>query len=69
MDAPNTKDAAESPRPHPTSEDLEVSSYLEAATGEERESLIPDPSPEARERGESTMAREFLRTSGKRGAC
>jgi GMP synthase (glutamine-hydrolysing) len=36
MDAPHTPDKPESPRPHPTSEDLEVSSYLEAATSEER---------------------------------
>jgi GMP synthase (glutamine-hydrolysing) len=37
MDAPQTPDKPESPRPHPTSEDLEVSSYLEAATEERDE--------------------------------
>src|SRR6266545_636305 len=56
MDAPDTETASESPRPHPTSEDLEVSSYLE-------ESLTPGPSPpsdEGRERGETPPPRETI---------
>jgi GMP synthase (glutamine-hydrolysing) len=39
--------------PHPTSEDLELSSYLE-------ESLTPGPSPDARERGEDALPRETI---------
>src|SRR3989441_2220998 len=43
----------DSERSHPTSEDLELSSYLE-------ESLTPGPSPEARERGETPLPRETI---------
>jgi GMP synthase (glutamine-hydrolysing) len=44
MDAPNTK--SDPNRTHPTSEDLEVTSYLEAATAEERdETSRRDASP------------------------
>src|SRR2546425_1392329 len=45
----------DSERSHPTSEDLELSSYLE-------ESLTPGPSPEARERGETPLPRKTITT-------
>jgi GMP synthase (glutamine-hydrolysing) len=44
MNAPNTEPS----RPHPTSEDLELTSYLEAATSEERDDASRRDAPQAR---------------------
>ena len=56
MDAPLAADGPDAPRPHPTSEDIEVSSYLEG-------SLTPGPFPpsgEGRERGEAARKPETI---------
>jgi len=55
MNAPNTENTPETPHPHPTSEDLEVSSYLEAATGEER----PPNEPATPSRPETIVILDF----------